>query len=275
MKNKIIAALTIIVIVQAFLLLGAAKKEKKETASLSRPKPRIAKTKEEPGAQPDADVVKIAIVLDDWGYNLNNLDALKKIKSPLTLAVLPNLVYSRRVAEEAYAMNKEIILHLPLEPYKRGKVPLEKNTIMTDTPSAGMIAILQKDLLSLSYATGVSNHQGSKFTADEKAMTVILRQLKKQNLFFLDSMTSKSVCRKIADKLGTGFASRDVFIDNKNDEEYITGQLRVLVEKAKLQGTAIGIGHARRTTVKVLERLMPELKQKENIKFVFVSELVT
>ena len=274
MKNKIIAALTIIVIAQAFLLLGAAKKEKKEVTSLSKSKPQILKTEKETAPQNDPDVAKIAIVLDDWGYNLKNLDTLKKIKSPLTLAVLPNLTYSRRIAEEAYALNKEILLHLPLEPYKRSQVPLEENTITADMTTREMITILQKDLMNISHAAGVSNHQGSKFTTDEKAITTIFSQLKKQNLFFLDSLTSKSICKKIANKSGVRFASRDVFLDNENDEEYIANQLRILTEKAKLRGSAIGIGHDRITTLKVLERLIPELEQEEGIKFVFISELV-
>ena len=55
---------------------------------------------------------QIAIVIDDWGYSLKNLPFLFEIKSPLTVSILPNVIYSTRIAE---AVNKrknfEIIVH--------------------------------------------------------------------------------------------------------------------------------------------------------------------
>ena len=42
---------------------------------------------------------KIAIVIDDWGYNRNNLFLAEQIKYPLTMAVLPNHNYLIVVGE--------------------------------------------------------------------------------------------------------------------------------------------------------------------------------
>src|SRR4030042_1073236 len=55
---------------------------------------------------------KIAIVIDDWGYNLHNLETLKTIRFPITASILPNLSYSKFLARELYRHNIEIILHL-------------------------------------------------------------------------------------------------------------------------------------------------------------------
>ena len=62
---------------------------------------------------------KIAIVLDDWGYNLNNLKTLKKIRYPITASILPNLSYSKALAGELHKRSIEIILHLPMEPLEK------------------------------------------------------------------------------------------------------------------------------------------------------------
>ena len=43
---------------------------------------------------------RIAIVIDDWGYHLDNLAIVKEIKVPLTCAVLPGLKNSSSVARE-------------------------------------------------------------------------------------------------------------------------------------------------------------------------------
>jgi hypothetical protein len=151
---------------------------------------------------------------------------------------------------------------------------LEKDTIMTNMDKEKMLTILRSALEDLSYAVGVSNHQGSKFTQNKKAVTVIFEELKKRDLFFIDSLTSRSVCEKVAKKLGVKFAKRDIFLDNKLDPKYIEAQLKKLIKKAKKNGSAIGIGHDRTLTLEVLARLMPEFEKKEKIRFVFVSELV-
>lgn len=215
---------------------------------------------------------KIAIVVDDWGYNLNNLQLLDQIKYPLTTSVLPNLSYSSLVARELHTRGFEIVLHLPMEP--REKYRLEKNTIMTSWDEETIIKIINQDLASIAYAKGVSNHMGSRATEEPRIMEIIFKELKKRHLYFLDSIvSSKSVCSDLARKMNLGFAKRDVFLDNHQDPVYIRGQIYKLKMKAKHYGQAIGICHDRKITLEVLKEVMPQL-EKEGYKFVFVSELV-
>ena len=57
---------------------------------------------------------RVVIVLDDFGNNMNNVEALFSIGIPVTLSILPNLKYSSRIAREALDRGYEVILHLPL-----------------------------------------------------------------------------------------------------------------------------------------------------------------
>ncbi len=236
---------------------------------VSRPKKRPSKVRP---ALPAVEKGKIAIVLDDWGYNLNNLSVLKQIRYPLTLSILPNLAYSKRINQEGRALGFEIILHLPMEP--RERLNLEQNTIMTGLDEKTIKEILASDLNSISYAKGVSNHMGSAAVNDLRTMSIIFAELKKRGLYFLDSyVSSEEVASALANKMGLSFARRNVFLDNKEDPEYIKGQIYQLKVKARINGKAIGIGHARRLTLQVLREIMPQL-EKEGYRFVFVSELV-
>lgn len=215
---------------------------------------------------------KIAIVIDDWGYNLNNLTLVEQIKYPLTVSVLPNLNYSRTVAEELHKRGFEIILHLPLQPRENAR--LEKDTIMTSMDELTIRNILKDDLTNVVYALGVSNHMGSKATEDPRIMGIIFKELKKRNLYFLDSLVSSdSIGFDLAHKVQLGFISRDVFLDNTETPEYIKGQINKLKTRARVYGQAVGIGHDRKTTLEVLKEVMPRL-EKEGYKFVFVSELI-
>jgi len=215
---------------------------------------------------------KIAIVLDDWGYNLNNLAIVDQINLPFTASILPGLSYSRAVADELHGRGFEIILHLPMEPHE--KYRLEKNTILTTLNEQSIKRIIGLDLDSINYAVGVSNHMGSAVTENAGIMGIVFKELKSRHLFFLDSyVTPKSVCLELSRQVGLGFVSRDVFLDNVEEPGYIKQQIIKLKAKAKAKGYAVGIGHDRKITLQVLKEVMPQLK-KEGFKLVFLSELV-
>lgn len=215
---------------------------------------------------------RIAIVIDDWGYNQNNLEALSRIKYPLTLAILPGLPYSARVAEKARKLGFETILHLPLEPHEN--LRLEKNTITAAMSNQEIIEILDTHLTGLPHLKGVSNHMGSKATEDKRIMGIIFKELKKKHLYYLDSFTtSNTVCADLANNIGIKLAQRDIFLDNEEEAEYIKGQINKLKTKARFNGYAIGIGHDRKAMMQVLKEALPELA-RDGYKLVFVSELV-
>jgi polysaccharide deacetylase 2 family uncharacterized protein YibQ len=67
------------------------------------------------------------------------------------------------------------------------------------------------------------------------------------------------------------FAHRDVFLDNNQDTEYVSGQFAQLVSLAKKQGSAIGIGHPYKATFLALSKELPKLKNK--VEIVRASEL--
>ena len=214
---------------------------------------------------------KIAIVIDDWGYSLNNLRIVEEIKRPLTCAILPNLKNSRLVAQQLHNYGFELILHLPMEP--REKIRLEKDTITTTMNAEQIRSILDQGLGSILFAKGVSNHMGSRITADRRVSALIMSEAKSRKLYFLDSfVTAKSVCPSLAKKIKLRFAKRDVFLDNRDDPAYIKAQIMKLKDLAKKNGQAIGIGHDRKNTLIVLKEIIPQLV-KSGYKLVFVSEI--
>jgi polysaccharide deacetylase 2 family uncharacterized protein YibQ len=258
-RNKIIILiLSLAVILQALFIFHLLPKK-----PVKVPPPPVKITR----------AAKIAIVLDDWGYNQNNIHYLSEIKQPMTISILPNQNYSQIVSYEARKKGFEVILHLPMEPNASEKVRLEPNTILTSMKEERVRAILKDDLDNLNGAAGVSNHMGSRATGDAGLMTVVLKDIKARGLYFLDSYVSgRSVVLALSRRIGARVAKRDIFLDNNNDPAYIRGQISRLKSVADKRGYAIGIGHDRPATLGVLKEVMPEL-EKEGFKFVFVSEL--
>jgi polysaccharide deacetylase 2 family uncharacterized protein YibQ len=214
---------------------------------------------------------RIAIVLDDWGYNIRNLKAALELEAPITFSILPNLPYSRRIARAAYDEGREVILHLPLEPHE--DIPLEKNTLLVGMEEEEAAENFQSCIDSVPHLAGISNHMGSKATEDERLMSIVFKKMKAEDLYFLDSLvTSSSVCRRLSGASGIRFASRSVFLDNDADEEYIKGQIEELLDQAQATGSAIGVGHDRQNTIKVLAVMIPEIKSA-GVQIVPASEL--
>ena len=215
---------------------------------------------------------RIAIVIDDVGYSAGSSRVIGDLRYPVTVSVLPHLQFSTQAAGELEEKNVQVILHMPMEPLNEKNV--EKSTILTSMDDQAIRTMLDSALASIGNAKGISNHQGSKATEDARTMSVIFSELKKKNLFFLDSfVTPRSICRKEAAAAGLRFAQRDVFLDNELDPARIRAQLAVLMRKARQNGSAIGIGHDRKATLEVLKEEMPKMAE-EGVTFVFLSELV-
>ncbi len=224
---------------------------------------------------------KIAIILDDAGGGIPDYAGIYSIKERLTIAVIPDLGTSAKVAGEIAKKGMEVILHLPMESLN-GSYTRKSSGMVTVSESDDQIKkTFQDDLASVKWAVGFNNHMGSKATADERVMKDVFdmtrslpaRQGKK--LYFIDSRTTtRSVALKVARSCGVPSGENNMFLDSLTGESYVEGKFRELVALARQKGSAIGIGHATRpATIAALKKLMPEY-EKRGIRFVFASELV-
>lgn len=229
----------------------------------------------DPSAQPRrvfSAAPKVAIVLDDWGYNTKALQTALAIREPLTIAVLPHLPFSTEVAEKAHASGHEIMLHMPMEPLK--PTGLEKGTIMSGMDAPQVRALLDSAIESVPYLRGVNNHMGSKITQDARILKIVMNDLQSRNLFFLNSMvTGSPVGRGVAGEVQIPYAERDVFLDNVRTEEAILRELENLKQTALRQGSAIGIGHDEPVTLRAIQKVLPSWRA-EGIEVIKLSELI-
>jgi hypothetical protein len=210
---------------------------------------------------------KVAIIVDDGGYDGNIASKLLALNSGLTLAILPNTPLAADTARRASELGFCVMLHMPME---IANMPGQITTRMTREQ---ILERTNHALAQLPEAVGVNNHMGSVFTADAAAMTTFLECIKDKPLFFIDSRTtSRSKAYETAKKIGIPTACRDVFLDHRNDPNYIIAQFNHLMAVAKEQGRAIGICHFRPNTVQVLAQMLPQL-ERNGIKLVHASEL--
>ncbi len=229
--------------------------------------------KEAPVIRPAEKEPVVALVLDDFGYTQKNLEGVRDIGAPVTLAVLPNTPYAGAVCSFARKNGIEVILHMPMEPRDR-TISLEKDTLTTEMSPAEVRNIIDEAYAAVPGADGMSNHQGSGATADEQLMTVVLEDIKQRRQFFLDSMTTgRSVCGEVAGRLKVPCVKRDIFLDHEMDRESIRKQMAKLDSIARRKGRAVAIGHDREMTVSVLREVVPKMREN-GIRFISLSEMV-
>lgn len=215
---------------------------------------------------------KIAVLIDDWGYKEAALPYLATIKQPFTVAILPDLAWSKKVAEKAAAEKKSVIIHMPMQPQKN--MPVEKGTVKVSMGEDEIDKLVLSAISGAPGAVGLNNHEGSLATEKQDTMNALMKVLKLKNMFFVDSLTTpKTVAMAKAKENGVLSMKRDIFLDNEKKAAYIKSQFEKLKKVAKSRGYAVGIGHAIPETLKVLSEVMPEA-EAQGYEFVLVGMVV-
>jgi polysaccharide deacetylase 2 family uncharacterized protein YibQ len=217
---------------------------------------------------------QISIIIDDIGYDLGPVRELLKIDADITFAILPLCSHSRESAEMLHQARRETLLHLPMEPNSYPKERPGDGALFTAMNSEELIFQLEKDLASVPYVSGVNNHMGSKFMADEDKLVLIFNKLKKKKLFFVDSRTTAGTkASAAAEKVNIQMASRKVFIDNDRDYNEIYKKLLEIAQNSSDVSPVIIIGHPYPETIRAIKDATRVLRQK-GILIVPVSKLI-
>lgn len=215
---------------------------------------------------------ELAIIIDDMGNDAGAADSLLALSFPLTISVLPHLPLSTEVAEKAYRRGDQVMLHLPMESESERARP-ESAELRVGMDATQVGPVLTGMLGTVPHAIGVNNHEGSRATSDPALMSELMPELRKHNLFFIDSRTTAAtVAFEAAERAGVRAASRKVFLDDSESREAILAQLELAGRDAEQNGSAIAIGHPHASTVAALAEGVPRLEAR-GIRLVFASEL--
>ncbi|NIB39664.1 divergent polysaccharide deacetylase family protein [Pseudomaricurvus alkylphenolicus] len=220
----------------------------------------------------DAKPARIAIIIDDLGYNLSRGLTAARFPGALTLAVLPHSPNGVALAELGYEQGKEIMLHAPMSTLKQR--PLDPGGLTPAMTHAEFVSTLRNNLAAIPHVTGLNNHMGSHLTQLVRPMAWLMMELRRENLFFVDSRTSPgSIAWETAQREAIPSLKRDIFLDNVRQDAAIEKQLRKLILIASERGWALAIGHPYPETLSVLKHWVPELAGL-GIELVGVSQLL-
>jgi hypothetical protein len=219
-------------------------------------------------------VARVVIVIDDIGQTLAIAKDFLDLPLDLTLAILPFQKHSKEIAQLAAERRREVILHLPMEPHGFPQVRPGTGALLLSMSAQTLQDSLRSALDCCPKFAGINNHMGSHFTENREQMRVVLEVVKERGLYFLDSYTSKqSVGFTLAKDLSIPTLRRDVFLDHQLTDSSVRAQFQQLIRRAKIQGTAVAIGHPHEVTLRVLKQEMGRF-ERERIAVVAAGELL-
>ncbi|MGM0421685.1 MAG: divergent polysaccharide deacetylase family protein [Pseudomonadota bacterium] len=210
----------------------------------------------------NSDRPKIVVVIDDLGLSHKKAELVASLPAPLTLAYLP---YARNLEEQtelAMSRGHELMVHMPMQPIS-DKADPGPDALIKGVEPEDLLRRVEKNLGVFDGYVGINNHMGSGFTQDQAGLDVLMKALQERGLMYLDSRTSAgSLAETTARRYNVATTGRDVFIDHKITEEFITEALLKTEDIARRRGSAIAIGHPHEMTVAALAAWLPTLERK-------------
>lgn len=215
---------------------------------------------------------KLAIIIDDIGYNLPLGKRAAELPGPITYAVLPHTPVAKKLAFYATQLNtqNEIIVHMPMESH-HGK-RLGPGGLTADFSQQEFISTLRSALNELPFARGLSNHMGSHLTTLPDRMHWLMEELSAQGLYFVDSKTTQGrTSWAAANRSQVPYIARDVFLDHDPKPEAIAAAFQKALRLAKRSGLAVVIAHPYPSTLTFLEHELLTIKN-QGVNLVNASE---
>lgn len=204
----------------------------------------------------------IAVVLDDVGVARSHAEMAIDLPGVITLSFMTYADGVADMAARARARGHELMLHVPMEPIG-AEIDAGPNVLTVGASEAELLKRLDWGLSRFPSYIGINNHMGSRFTQDERGMRVVLAELKRRNLLFLDSRTiGNTIGDKLAERMGVAHVMRDVFLDNEMDEAAVIKQLMQAERIAANKGQAIAIGHPHPATIAAIRAWMPKAQAR-------------
>lgn len=215
----------------------------------------------------------ISIIIDDLGNRGAADRRAVELPGPVACSFLPLRPHTTRLARQAWMLDKEVLLHLPMESEQSGDPG--DGSLTLDMNREQFTLALGRALDAVPHVSGVNNHMGSLLTRLPLQMTWLMKDLQDRgDLFFVDSRTTpRTVARRVALETGVPSLERNVFLDNDRDSPAVVEAFDRLLDMARRDGFAVAIGHPHDSTLELLETRLP-LLESEGVRLVSLGEMI-
>ena len=220
---------------------------------------------------------RVAIVIGGLAVSQTGTQAaINKLPPEVTLAFASQGNSIGRWMQNARQRGHEILMQVPLEPFDYPSVNPGRTTLTVEASPQENIENLHWALARTTNYTGVMNYMGARFVAEPSAVGVMMAELGKRGLLFLDDGRlgtqsragrgpGRTACRSpLATRSSMTFRDRGAILK----------KLDQLEATARAKGFAVGTGSAFGTTVDTVTSWVNEAK-KRGIEIVPISAVAS
>lgn len=159
---------------------------------------------------------RLALVVFGFGDGDSLARRVFSVGAPFAVAVTPAARAAAAQFELAHARQREVVLHLPLEPVNYPQINPGPGTILVTMSPSQVAGRVRKFVDQAQPVVAVANHMGSLATQDQTVMTALFRELRRERLPFLHvNPVPGAVCRSLSGDLGVLYDEPDVVIDRE------------------------------------------------------------
>lgn len=215
---------------------------------------------------------RIAILVGGLGISQSSTsEAIARLPGPVSLAFAPYGAELEKTVQRARSEGHEVFLQVPMEPFDYPDNDPGPHTLLTGPKGSDNLDRLQWVLGRFPGYVGIVNFLGGRLTADDMALTPLLRELAGRGLMVVDDGSSpRSLLASAAAKAQIPALKADLSLDTVPRPETIDKELQRLETLARDQGAAVAIASALPVTVERITRWARTLEGK-NLVLVPVS----
>ncbi|HYM80698.1 MAG TPA: divergent polysaccharide deacetylase family protein [Candidatus Limnocylindria bacterium] len=250
------------------LLVGLPKRATHQVRLVRGP-PAPEETRPEPA--------RLAIVLFGLGEEPAHADSFFELPAPFAVAVVPGSRTSQQVFQAAHQRNREVVLHVPLEPINYPQVNPGPGTVLVTMKPAKIAGMMRRYLDQAEPVAAVANHMGSLATQDMAVMSAVYRELRRSHVPFLHvNPAAGAVCKSLASDLGVVYAEPDRVLDREargDDPRALERGWKSILEEARDRGRLVALVRATPLTRRWLPRAL-EAKRLDGVTIVPLGSLI-
>ncbi|MGX1743900.1 divergent polysaccharide deacetylase family protein [Bosea sp. NPDC055353] len=208
---------------------------------------------------------RIALLVGGLGISQSGTaDAIAKLPPPVSFAFAPYGNELERTVQRARGEGHEVFLQLPMEPFDYPDNDPGPHTLLTGPKAPDNIDKLHWALGRFTGYVGIVNFLGGRFTADESALSPILRELAGRGLMVVDDGSSpRSLLAGSADRARIPALKIDRVVDGVTRADAIDKELAALESLAREQGIVVAAASALPVSIERINRWAQTLDAKK------------
>jgi polysaccharide deacetylase 2 family uncharacterized protein YibQ len=168
-----------------------------------------------PTGTPQTDA-RLAVIVYGFTDDVALADRFFALPAPFAVALAPGDKPRAGMLEAAREREREIVLHLPLEPINYPQVNPGPGTILVTMKPTQIGGLVRRYLEQAEPVSAVMNLAGSLATQDMTVMAAVYRELRSARSTFLHVQPAAgSVCKSLAAEIGVAYEEPDAVIDRE------------------------------------------------------------